>query len=76
MDLHIDIELQGELMLVTARGNLAFDAALRLLKQVPTLRLRIERQTVRVGIILVVLRDALAPKLSRPWLERQALFER
>jgi uncharacterized protein (DUF2384 family) len=34
MDLHIDIELQGELMLVTARGDLAFDAALRLLKQV------------------------------------------
>ena len=34
MDLRIDIELQGGLMLVTARGNLAFDAALRLLKQV------------------------------------------
>jgi hypothetical protein len=34
MDLHIDIELQGALMLVTARGDLAFDAALRLLKQV------------------------------------------
>jgi len=34
MDLHIDIELQGGLILVTARGNLAFDAALRLLKQV------------------------------------------
>ena len=34
MDLHIDIELQGGLMLVTARGNLTLDAALRLLKQV------------------------------------------
>jgi hypothetical protein len=34
MDLHIDIELQGGLMLVTARGTLALDAALRLLKQV------------------------------------------
>jgi hypothetical protein len=34
MDLNIDIELQGGLMLVTARGNLAFDAALRLLKEV------------------------------------------
>lgn len=34
MDLNIDIELQGGLMLVTARGNLGFDAALRLLKQV------------------------------------------
>jgi hypothetical protein len=34
MDLYIDIELQGGLLLVTAHGNLAFDAALRLLKQV------------------------------------------
>jgi hypothetical protein len=34
MDLHIDIELQDGLMLVTARGNLVFDATLRLLKQV------------------------------------------
>jgi dihydroxyacetone kinase len=34
MDLHIDIELQGGVLLVTASGSLAFDAALRLLKQV------------------------------------------
>jgi hypothetical protein len=34
MDLYIDIELQGGLLLVTAHGSLAFDAALRLLKQV------------------------------------------
>jgi hypothetical protein len=34
MDLHIDIELEGRLLLVTASGSLAFDAALRLLKQV------------------------------------------
>ncbi len=34
MDLHIDVELQGGLMSVTARGNLTFDATLRLLKQV------------------------------------------
>jgi hypothetical protein len=34
MDLHIDIELQGGLLLVTASGNLTIDAALRLLKQV------------------------------------------
>ena len=34
MDLHIDVELQGGLLLVTASGNLAFDAALLLLKQV------------------------------------------
>ncbi len=34
MDLQIDIELQGGLMLVTARGTLAFDAVLRILKQV------------------------------------------
>jgi hypothetical protein len=34
VDLQIDIELQGGLLLVTASGTLAFDAALRLLKQV------------------------------------------
>jgi hypothetical protein len=34
MDLHIDVELQVGLLLVTASGSLAFDAALRLLKQV------------------------------------------
>ena len=34
MDLRIDIELQGELLLVTPSGNLAFDAGLRLLKLV------------------------------------------
>jgi hypothetical protein len=34
MDLQIDIELHGGLLLVTASGNVAFDAALRLLKQV------------------------------------------
>jgi hypothetical protein len=34
MELQIDIELHGGLLLVTASGNVAFDAALRLLKQV------------------------------------------
>src|SRR5260221_3470346 len=34
MDLHIDIELQGGVLLVTASGKVAFDVALRLLKQV------------------------------------------
>jgi hypothetical protein len=34
MDLRIDIELQGGLLLVTASGNFTFDAALRLLKEV------------------------------------------
>ena len=34
MTLHIDAELQEEQLLVTARGSLEFDAALRLLKQV------------------------------------------
>jgi hypothetical protein len=34
MDLRIDFDLQGGLLLVTASGNLTFDAALRLLKQV------------------------------------------
>jgi DNA-binding response OmpR family regulator len=34
VSLHIDIEIQRGVLLVTARGNLAFDAALRLLKQV------------------------------------------
>ena len=34
MDLRIDIELREGLLLVTASGTLAFDAALRLLKQV------------------------------------------
>ena len=34
MDLHIDVEFQGGLLLVTATGNLAFEAELRLLKQV------------------------------------------
>src|SRR5260370_1573230 len=34
MDLPIDFEFQGGLLLVTASGSLAFDAALRLLKQV------------------------------------------
>lgn len=33
MDLHIDIELQGGLLLVNASGNFTFDAALRLLKE-------------------------------------------
>jgi hypothetical protein len=33
MDLHIDIELPGGLLLVTASGNLEFDAAVRLFKQ-------------------------------------------
>ena len=33
MDLHIDIELQGGLLLVTASGILEFEAAVRLLKQ-------------------------------------------
>jgi len=31
---HIDIETQGELLLVTASGTIAFDSASRLLKQV------------------------------------------
>ena len=34
MDLHIHIESQEGLLLVTASGSLAFDVALRLLKQV------------------------------------------
>jgi hypothetical protein len=34
MELHIDIELQGTILLVTAKGNAAFDAALRLYKLV------------------------------------------
>jgi hypothetical protein len=34
MTLHIDAELQEEQLLVTARGSLEFDAALRLFKQV------------------------------------------
>ena len=34
MDLHINIELQVGLLLVTASGTVAFDGALRLLKQV------------------------------------------
>jgi hypothetical protein len=34
MDLHIDIQSQGGLLLVTANGNMAFDMAERLLKQV------------------------------------------
>ena len=33
MDLHIDIELQGGLLLVTGSGTWALDAALRALKQ-------------------------------------------
>jgi len=34
MDLHIDVALQGDLLLVTASGSLVFDVALRLLKEV------------------------------------------
>jgi hypothetical protein len=34
MDLHIDIELRGGLLLATASGNFAFDSTLQLLKQV------------------------------------------
>jgi hypothetical protein len=34
MDLHIEVELRGGLLLVTASGSFTFDAALRLLKQV------------------------------------------
>ena len=33
MDLHIDTELQGELLLVTARGAVSFDSALKLFRQ-------------------------------------------
>jgi hypothetical protein len=33
MELHIDMELQGELLLVTLSGDLAYDPALPLLKQ-------------------------------------------
>ncbi len=33
MDLHIEVELQATLLLVTATGNFKFDPALRLLKQ-------------------------------------------
>jgi|HubBroStandDraft_3_1064219.scaffolds.fasta_scaffold1251358_2 hypothetical protein len=34
MDLHIEIESQKGLLLVTASGSVAFDATFRLLKQV------------------------------------------
>jgi hypothetical protein len=34
MDLHIDIELQGELLLANAIGSAAYDPALRLFKQI------------------------------------------
>jgi len=34
MDLHIEIELQGELLVVVAAGSVRFDAASRLFKQV------------------------------------------
>ena len=34
MDLHIEIELTGGVLLVTASGTQTFDAALRLLKQI------------------------------------------
>jgi len=34
MDLRVDIELDGALLFVTATGTLAYDATLRLLKQV------------------------------------------
>jgi hypothetical protein len=33
MDLHIDVELRGRLLLVTAGGEIEFEASLRLLKQ-------------------------------------------
>ncbi len=33
MDLHIDIEVQGRVLLVTASGSVALDAAVRLLKR-------------------------------------------
>ena len=33
MDLHIDIELQGTVLVVTAGGNVALDAAVHLLKR-------------------------------------------
>lgn len=33
MDLHTDIELQGNVLLVTASGSVEFNAALRLLKE-------------------------------------------
>jgi hypothetical protein len=34
MDLQIDIELQGDLLLVIARGRVSFESASRLLKQI------------------------------------------
>ena len=34
MDLHIDIEVQKELLLVTVTGSAAYDAVLRLFKQI------------------------------------------
>jgi hypothetical protein len=46
MDLHIEIELTGGVLLVTASGTQTFDAALRLLKQI--LDTAAERQVKKI----------------------------
>jgi hypothetical protein len=46
MDLRIDVEFQGGLLLITVRGTLAFKPALRLLKQVCDAA--VEKQTDKI----------------------------
>ena len=59
MDLHIDIELQGELLLVTATGSAAYDAALRLLKQV--FDTAAEKQVNKIFVNTLAVEGELSP---------------
>jgi hypothetical protein len=54
MDLYIDIEFRGGLMLVTAHGTMAFDAASRLLKHVYETAAQHQMGKVLVNTLAVV----------------------
>jgi hypothetical protein len=77
MDLHIEIELTGSVLLVTASGTQTFDAALRLLKQI--LDTAAERQVNKIlvnglavdGELSTVDRYSLAIEVAAYLNERQ-----
>jgi hypothetical protein len=65
MDLHIEIEFQEALLVVTARGSVAFDAALRLFRNV--------FDTAAENLVTGILVDALAVEGELAAFERYQL---
>ena len=53
MDLRIDVEFQGGLLLITVRGTLAFKPALRLLKQVCDAAVEKQTDKILVNVLAV-----------------------